>query len=160
VLMYYQRNWNHTEVPPAGPDVPRVDLADYRANLARFRAEASARGIPIVFLTRPHRLPVAEQARLSGWRGTVTVYNAALVDWARAGRAPVIDVQRLLERHPDPRFMDECHLTPEGYQQLGEMVRDELLYSPERPLWLAAQRAVRERALDLTLRVERQSERE
>jgi hypothetical protein len=113
-----------------------------------------------VYLTRPHRLPAVKQALLAGWRGSVTRYNAALLDWARAARVPLFDAQQLLEQHPDPMFMDECHLTPEGYQQFGEMVRDQLLHSPERPLWLAAHRATRSRALDLTVRVRQQAERQ
>ncbi len=84
--MYYQRNLlGRPMAAPAGPFVPRVNLADYLANLERFRVEANARGIPIVFLTRPHRLPAVKQAQLGGWRGSVTRYNAATLDWARAG---------------------------------------------------------------------------
>ena len=61
VLMYYTRSWRVQPPPsPKGSVHPRVDLADYLANLDRFRTEAEAHGIPIVFLTRPHKLAPAD----------------------------------------------------------------------------------------------------
>lgn len=148
VLMYYARKG--CEQPTTTPLGPRVSLDDYVANLERFRTETTARGIPIVFLTRPHRLTVGEQAKIASWRGTVTRYNAALTAWARAAAVPLIDVQALLEHFPRQVFADECHLTPEGYQELGELLRDQLVLPPDRLLWTAAHRAKPSRAIDLT----------
>jgi lysophospholipase L1-like esterase len=138
VLMYYTSSWRAR--PPASPPGsanPRVDLADYLANLDRFRAEAQARGIPIVFLTRPHKLAPADLGRDPTWRAAVPRYNAALTAWARRRGLPLIDVQRGFERLPTSLFSDECHFTHEGYRRMAQLVRDELLEEPDDLLRLA-----------------------
>ena len=83
VLQYYTRQWR-AEPPVARPGSfqPRVSIDDYLANLDRFRDEAQRRGIPIVFLTRAHKVPPAELSQNPTWRGTVPRYNAALTAWA------------------------------------------------------------------------------
>jgi lysophospholipase L1-like esterase len=120
-----------------------VSLGDYLANLDRFRSVAEARGIPIVFLTRPHRLAVAEQRKIPTWRGTVPRYNEALISWALHRHLPVIDVQGFFERRPAESFADECHFRPEGYQRMGELVYERLSSQPAGPLVLAAGRSSR-----------------
>ncbi len=72
---------------------PRVSLDGYLANLDRFRTEAQARGIPIVFLTRPHKLPAAELRSHPTWRHSVPDYNSALVAWSQSRGVPLIDAQ-------------------------------------------------------------------
>jgi lysophospholipase L1-like esterase len=135
VLMNYARSLRSAPPAPAvGPRQPRVAVEEYCANLGRFQAEAAARGIPVVFLTRPHRAGSAELARNSGWRGTVPRYNAALRSWALARKLPLIDVQDHFEHQPAGLFSDECHLTPQGYQRMAEFVRDRLAADIGRPL--------------------------
>jgi hypothetical protein len=129
--MYYTRGWR--AVPPVAPGgalQPRVGIDEYLANLDGFRTEALARCIPIVFLTRPHKMPPAELAKDSTWRGSVPRYNAALVNWARKQNACLLDVQRYLQALSPALFSDECHLTPEGYQRLGGLVCDQLANGP------------------------------
>jgi lysophospholipase L1-like esterase len=128
VLMHYTLRWR-TEPPAArsGPVQPRVSVGEYLANLERFRSEAVARGIPIVFLTRPHKLPPEELAKNPTWRGSVPRYNAALVAWAKKQNLNLLDVQRYFELLPPSFFSDECHFTRQGYQRMGELVRDQLV---------------------------------
>ena len=64
-------------------------------------------------------------------------YNAALTDWTRSRRLPLIDVQRVFEELPTSLFSDECHFTPQGYQRMAELVRDRLLEKPDDLLRLA-----------------------
>jgi lysophospholipase L1-like esterase len=135
VLMYYTRALRSP--PPllaGGPHHPRVSLEDYLANLDRFRTEALARGIPIVFLTRPHKLSPAVLSHDPTWRGTVPGYNGALVAWAQSRGVSLIDVQHLFEELPSTLFSDECHFTPEGYQRLAELIRDRLRPGPDHAL--------------------------
>jgi lysophospholipase L1-like esterase len=144
VLMYYtRRSGPEQPLAPSGPANPRVSVDDYLANLDRFRAEALARGIPIVFLTRPHKLAPAELRKNPSWRGSVPRYNASLCDWAKTRDVPVIDVQKHFEQLSPALFADECHLSREGYQQMGELVRDYLVtrqdgWEPQD--WLASRR--------------------
>jgi lysophospholipase L1-like esterase len=139
VLMYYTRSWRaQPPTSPAGSVHPRVDIADYLANLDRFHTEAEARGIPIVFLTRPHKLPPHVLGKVPTWRGSVPRYNAALTAWARSRRLPLIDVQYAFEKLPISLFSDECHFTPQGYQRMAQLVCDRLLENPDETLRLAA----------------------
>jgi lysophospholipase L1-like esterase len=131
VLMYYASgSWTEPPVARPGPVQPRVSVEEYLANLEGFRTEALARGIPIVFLTRPHKLPPEELSKQATWRKSVPRYNAALVDWARKHDVCVLDVQRCFESLSPALFCDECHLTPEGYQRLGDLVCDRLVTGP------------------------------
>ena len=144
VLMYYSRDLRiGRPAPRVDPAGPRVSLGDYVANLDRFRAQAERRGIPIVFLTRPHRLPAEKQAQIPTWRGTVPQYNETLISWARDHRLPVIDTQKFFERQPGAFFADECHFRPEGYQQMGILVYEELVSGATPALVAAAGRSGR-----------------
>ena len=127
VVMYYTQKWR-AEPPVAtpGPVSPRVSVEDYLANMERFRAEADRRGIAIAFLTRPHKLPPEELSKNSTWRGSVPKYNAALRAWGREQGVPVIDAQHYFEQLPTDLFSDECHFTPQGYERMARLVRDEL----------------------------------
>jgi lysophospholipase L1-like esterase len=131
VLMYYSRGWRAQ--PPEtndGPHQPRVSVEDFLANLERFRDEARNREIPIAFLTRPHKLPPDVLSENTTWRGSVPKYNAALVDWAQHRNVHVIDAQQFFQRLPDELFSDECHLTTQGYKNMAELVRDQLVNNP------------------------------
>jgi len=127
VLMNYTQRWR--AAPPKSESEtahPRVSLDDYVANLDRFRNEAQARGIPIVFLTRPHKLPTAELRSQPTWRHSVPDYNAALVAWSQSRGVALIDAQRHFESLSTELFSDECHFTPKGYQLMAELVRDQV----------------------------------
>jgi lysophospholipase L1-like esterase len=127
VLMSYTQRWREPyPVSSTGPSHPRVSVEDYLANLDRFRAEAEARGIPIAFLTRPHRMTTAELRRHPTWRKSVPTYNAALIAWAREQSVPTIDAQGYFEQLPATFFTDECHFTPLGYKILAEVVSERL----------------------------------
>jgi lysophospholipase L1-like esterase len=127
VLMYYTQKWR-TAPPVAapGPVSPRVSVEDYLVNMDRFRTEAARRGIAVSFLTRPHKLPPDELSRNSTWRGSVPKYNAALRAWGLANNVPVVDAQHFFEQLPSDLFSDECHFTPQGYERMAKMVREEL----------------------------------
>jgi lysophospholipase L1-like esterase len=126
-LMFYTRELRpQPPVARAGSVQPRVSVEDYLANLERFRAEAAARGISIVFLTRPHKLPPAVLLRDPTWRGSVPRYNAALTAWAARRNVALIDAQHAFEQLPPALFADECHFTPEGYRRLADLVQDRL----------------------------------
>ncbi|MHB1559434.1 MAG: SGNH/GDSL hydrolase family protein [Isosphaeraceae bacterium] len=141
VLMYYTRSLRPAPpVAPAGSAHPRVSVEDYLANLERFRSAAEARGIPIVFLTRPHKLAPAALRQDPTWRGSVPAYNTALSAWAAGRGLPLIDAQQSFEQLPSSLFSDECHFTPEGNRQMAEMIRGRLLEGPQGILRLAASR--------------------
>jgi lysophospholipase L1-like esterase len=115
-----------------------VSLEDYLANLDRFREEAQARSISIVFLTRAHKLAPAVLRQNPTWRRTVPGYNAALVDWARRRDVPLIDVQGHFAQLSTTLFSDECHFTPEGYRRMAELVRDRIQAGPNRTLHVSS----------------------
>jgi lysophospholipase L1-like esterase len=138
VLMYYTNEWRpKPAAAPASRSHPRVSTDDYLANLERFRVESKSRGIPIVFLTRPHKVPPGQLVRDSTWRGAVPRYNAILVEWAKQRHVPFLDVQRAFEQLPPSLFTDECHLSPQGYQRLAKLVHNHILASPDGSLRLA-----------------------
>ena len=127
VLMYYTQKWR-AEPPVAapGPVSPRVSVEDYLANMERFRTEAARRGIEITFLTRPHKLSPEVLSRNDTWRGSVPSYNAALRAWGLREECAVLDAQHYFERLPTELFSDECHFTPQGYERMAKMVREEI----------------------------------
>jgi lysophospholipase L1-like esterase len=128
VLMYYTQKWR-AEPPVAapGPVSPRVSVPDYLANMDRFRTEAVRRGIAIAYLTRPHKLPPDELCGNPTWRGSVPKYNEALRAWGRANNVPVLDAQHYFEQLPQELFSDECHFTPQGYERMARLVREEIV---------------------------------
>jgi lysophospholipase L1-like esterase len=143
VLMYYTQGWRaRPPVASPGPVEHRVSVDDYLANMERFRLECHARGIPIAFLTRPHRCPPAEMSKNPTWRRSVPEYNDALVKWASRNGALVLDVQRIFEQLPATLFADECHFTPQGYERMSRLVHQRLLDMPAGPLRLAGSAAV------------------
>jgi len=136
VLMEYAGRWRArpTLAPVQEVRRPRVALEDYLANLERFREEAARRGIPIVFLTRPHRTSASELGRLSGWRSEVPGYNEALRRWANRNHVPLIDAQAYFEGLPRALFADECHFVPAGYEELAGLVARTLV--AEQPMFV------------------------
>jgi lysophospholipase L1-like esterase len=130
VLTYYLRKLHAEPTHQEGSDNPRVSIQEYVANLDRFQAEACARGIPIVFLTRPHLVPSSTLRQAQTWRRRVPDYNAALVSWALDRGLALIDAQEFFEPQPE-LFCDECHFCPAGYQRMAELVRERLFAGPE-----------------------------
>jgi lysophospholipase L1-like esterase len=128
VLMYYTQRWR-AEPPVAapGPVSPRVSVSDYLVNMDRFRTEANRRGIAIAYLTRPHKLPPDELSRNATWRGSVPKYNEALRTWGQLNDVPVLDAQHYFEQLPQDLFSDECHFTPQGYERMAKLVREEIV---------------------------------
>jgi lysophospholipase L1-like esterase len=128
VLMYYSQKWR-AEPPAASPSPisPRVSVPDYLANMDRFRAEAARRGISIAFFTRPHKLSPLELRRNSTWRALVPGYNEALRTWGRENNVTVLDAQQYFEKLSPDLFSDECHFTPQGYERMARLVREELI---------------------------------
>jgi lysophospholipase L1-like esterase len=102
------------------PEVARVPVTQYLANMDRFANLARQHGASIVFLTRPHREPAVTLSRLQPWRGNVPSYNAALREWAVERRLSLLDVEALFDNLGAAYFSDECHLTKDGHRALAE----------------------------------------
>jgi lysophospholipase L1-like esterase len=140
VLTYYVRKLRpEPAARPAIPYHPRVSAEEYLANLDRFRSEAEARNISMVFLTRPHQMPPSLLRRTETWRRHVPEYNAALIEWARRKRLALIDVQQFFEDQPTSLFSDECHFVPAGYELMSELVRERLFEGPQRLIRIEGQ---------------------
>jgi lysophospholipase L1-like esterase len=108
------------------PENPRVAMRDYVANAGAFVASGREHGAAVALLTRPHREPPAELAKLApNWRAHVPDYNRALLDFGRAAGAPVLDVQGEFAGHPE-RFADECHFTLDGHAAMAAWLADAL----------------------------------
>jgi len=141
VLTFYMRKLHGAPAADAvSPYNPRVSIEEYLSNLDRFRAEAEARDIPIVFLTRPHLASQSALRQTQTWRRHVPEYNAALVSWARIKNLAMIDVQAFFEQQPASLFSDECHFFASGYQRMAELVKDRLFIGPDALMSFNAQR--------------------
>ena len=140
VLMEYTRKSSSTAPPaPAEHVRPRVSLEDYLANLEQFEVEARKRGVPILFMTRPHKLEPRELAQNPGWRGLVPSYNDALRKWARDRHAPLVDAQAYFQQQPAEVFVDECHFWPAGYEALARLVASAIHARPDGSIEVGAE---------------------
>jgi len=108
------------------PETARVPMSQYLANMEGFANLARQYGGSAVFLTRPHREPVATLSQSPPWRGKVPSYNAALRGWAVEQRFPLFDVEALFDNLGAAYFTDECHLTKRGHRTLAEALASEL----------------------------------
>ena len=102
------------------PEIPRVPLPQYIANMERFVDLAKRHGAAVVFLTRPHREPAATLSQLPSWRGKVPSYNAALRTWTAERGLSLLDIAGLFEDLGAVYFSDECHFTIDGHRKLAE----------------------------------------
>jgi lysophospholipase L1-like esterase len=102
------------------PEMARVPVTQYLANMERFANLARQHGASIVFLTRPHREPAVILSQLPPWRGKVPSYNVALREWAVERRLPLLDVEALFDNLGAAYFSDECHLTKDGHRTLAD----------------------------------------
>jgi lysophospholipase L1-like esterase len=120
-----RRYWPRGEAPPQTVG-PRVEPADYSANLAAFIDTAAAHGGRVALLTRPHREPEpALVAQTDNWRRDVPAYNRIVRRLAGEQGAILIDVQRRFAGRPE-LFVDECHFTPDGQQQMAGLIERQL----------------------------------
>ena len=118
------RRWSPEKPTSVGERVP---LADYLANLQAFYEMGREHGADVVLLTRPHRGPRAELAKVDhNWRGKIPLYNRALKELGASRGIPVVDVQDYFERHHPEAFYDDCHFTLEGHELMAEMLAAEL----------------------------------
>ena len=101
---------------------PRVSPEDYRDNLRGFSLDAGMRGIPIVFLTRPHRESRRQLTQMrNNWRSQVPLYNHELRRFAQRSGMPMIDVRKAFSNRQDA-FIDECRFTLAGHRQMAQLV--------------------------------------
>jgi lysophospholipase L1-like esterase len=113
--------------PPRADRPNRVSEDDYRANLTRIVARASAAGIMPVLLTAPsNHTPGREPEvllqrhvrRLAELVPLHTAYTAITRDVARATGAPLCDLAEAFDTLPPPRdryfLQDGIHFTDEG----------------------------------------------
>jgi lysophospholipase L1-like esterase len=114
-------------LPPEAVVSHRVPIEDYVDNMKAFVRTAADHQARTVFLTRPHREPVARMREITGnWRGEVPLYNDALRRVGQDEGQLVIDVQAVFEAHHPEHFVDECHFTPEGHQRMAELLYEQL----------------------------------
>lgn len=104
---------------------PRVSLEDYRANLQSFLELARASSVVPVFLTRPHIYERERARRATNMRGRVPDYNDTLLQFASDTGAPMIDVRRHFgaeARDLSELFIDDCHFSSDGSQDMAEFL--------------------------------------
>ena len=116
--------------------VPRVSLEEYRANLLELIRTCRRRQVTVVVLTRPFTGPSPHEW---WWKNFAPQYNEAVLQVARHQGVPVIDVFAAFQRR-DALFIDESHLTEDGYRRMAEFIAREI-----RPLVAAMAGRGRER---------------
>ncbi len=113
--------------PAAHPKLAgsRVDRKDYEANLRAFVEESRRRGVSVVLLTRPHRVPPLEGAQ--DWVLDVPRYDQVVLDVAHATNVRALDSNALVEGD-QYLFLpgDDCHLTETGHEVLGRRICERL----------------------------------
>lgn len=105
---------------PRGPRTPRVPLPEYRRNLEVFVAEARARGVVPVLLTRPY-VSSEKGAGGTGWTVYAPGYNDATREVARRAGAPLVDVEAHFRGSPAD-FVDESHFTARGHWRAAQLL--------------------------------------
>lgn len=122
-LKHYSQKYHRENFKLVGP---RVSLADYIHNMNEFKSHAEKEGVKVVYLTRPHRLPIREIVLKTNWRRRVPEYNQALLEFAKASESIVLDVQRYFEANHVESFFDECHFTGAGNEIMAEWIYQNL----------------------------------
>lgn len=102
---------------------PRVDLEEYRRNLAEIAALGREAGARVVFLTRPFEGPVQHPL---WWKNFGPAYNRATVESAAAHELPLVDLYTYFKGR-DRYFADESHFTRAGHELAGRWVAEDLL---------------------------------
>lgn len=106
------------KLPPPGPLVLRVPLADYRENLAWMAETMRDRGGEIAFLVLPCvKDPGA--GRVGDFRDE---YRAAMREMAASLGAPLADAPPVFAAASPGEFFDDVHPTREGHARLAEVV--------------------------------------
>jgi len=132
-IKYYLRKVQKPVIVTDKPQ-PRVSLGDYVGNLNGFLETAEKFGTTVVFLTRPNTVLIDELEKRSSsededvvpWRKYVPEYNRALLKFAKAKIAIVIDIKQKFDSY-QYLFADEAHFTLEGHKKMAEMLYNELL---------------------------------
>lgn len=102
---------------------PRVELADYRRNLAQIAELGRRAGARVVLLTRPFDGPVYHP---QWWKNFAPGYNRATAAAAAELGLPLIDVYTLFKGR-SRYFADESHFTRAGHELAGREVATGLL---------------------------------
>jgi lysophospholipase L1-like esterase len=125
------------------PTVPRVSVADYRANLTAMISEARRMGARPVLFTRPFAVDVyADPA------SPVAAYHPATVAVGAAVNAPVVDLHRMMGCHWS-LYQDPSHFNGRGHEVAARLVAralediarrgtydvNEVRYRPEDPAY-------------------------
>ena len=97
---------------------PRVSLDDFRANLRTIAAEARARNIDVVLLTRPYIGPVDNDY---WWKNRGADYSVAAAEVAEAEHLTFVDVYSFFKGR-DELFADESHFTDEGHVRAAALI--------------------------------------
>jgi lysophospholipase L1-like esterase len=101
---------------------PRVSLDDYKANLRAMAADARARGIDMVILTRPYMGSIENEY---WWKNRGADYSVAALDVAESENLTFIDVYSYFKARDD-LFADESHFTDEGHRLAAALILDHL----------------------------------
>ena len=101
----------------------RVELEEYRSNLAAMIAACAERDVEVVLLTRPYTGPLDDEVR---WKTYAPAYNATTVEVARREGVAAIDLYSLFKGE-DKLFADESHFTEEGHRVASKIVFEDLL---------------------------------
>jgi len=98
--------------------VSRVSVDEYRANLVELVRQAREHRIAVVLLTRPF---TGESPHGWWWKNFAPRYNEVVLDVARQLEVSVIDIFAEF-RGRDGFFIDESHLTEEGYRRMAAII--------------------------------------
>ena len=97
---------------------PRVSLDDFRTNLRTIAAEARAKNVDVVLLTRPYVGPIDNDV---WWKNRGADYSVAAAEVAEAENLAFVDVYSFFKGRDDV-FADESHFTDEGHAQAAAII--------------------------------------
>jgi lysophospholipase L1-like esterase len=99
---------------------PRVSVDDYKSNLRAMAAEAKARGIAMVILTRPY---IGRIENEYWWKNRGADYSVAALEVAESEGLTFVDVYSYFKAHDD-LFADESHFTGAGHRIAAAFILD------------------------------------
>ena len=106
------------KLPPPGPVVLRVPLADYRANLSWMAEAMRKRGGEVAFLV----LPCVNDPGAGKVGDFRDEYRAAMREMAASLGAPLADAPPVFASASPNEFFDDVHPPREGHARLAEVV--------------------------------------
>lgn len=98
--------------------VPRVSVAEYKANLNEIIRRSRERNTKVVLLTRPF---TGSSPTPWWWKNFAADYNRATLEIGRQSGVPVVDIYSHFINCKDC-FVDEAHLTETGLRQMAELL--------------------------------------